>query len=458
MIVTGELSRRNLLSLFAAVGAGVALGAVARAADGDPAPDAPPGDEPQVGDAPDGADGPKQKPEGALERLPEFTGPGPNPYWNSVGPYVLFPGKLPLIRLTDKPVQLETPRALLGTAITTNAAFFVRWHLPNLPGSVDLSTFRLSVEGSVDKPLQLSVADLASRKDVTTVVAACQCAGNSRSYFQPRVPGGQWGNGAVGCASWTGVPLKALLAEAHVSIGTAGFVQFQGLDTGNGPDGKPSHSYMKSIPLGESVLDRALVVFAMNGEPLHPLHGFPLRLVVPGWYSDYWVKTLASVRVEGKVDDNFWTATAYRVPNNPQATTTPQEVAGGKLETVPITAMLPRSFLISPDGDLKVPAGMPTILSGIAWSGAAVSKVEVSVDEGKTWQAAKLGPDLGPYAFRTWQLPWTPAKAGTYTIAVRATDATGATQTDDARWNAGGYLWNQIERQPVVVGQSGGAA
>ncbi|MCO5170255.1 MAG: molybdopterin-dependent oxidoreductase [Planctomycetes bacterium] len=384
------------------------------------------------------------------EPMPPFTGPGPNPHWSSVGPLVVLPQKAPLIQLTDRPVQLETPRHWFLEPITPNAAFFVRWHLDPHPTSVDLSRWRLAVEGHVERPLSLSLADLLRRDDRQEVVAVNQCSGNSRSRFQPRVPGAQWGNGAMGCARWTGVPLRALLRDAGVKAGAVQ-VQVEGLDRGQGPPELGSGRYLKSLDLEGDALDRALVAFGMNGEPLPLLNGFPARLVVPGLFSTYWVKALAHVRVLDRPDDGFWMARAYRVPLTPRGSTTPADAPG--VSTAPISTMPVRSFIVAPDGATKLPVGLPVVVRGVAFSGrGAVTRVDVSTDGGATWTRAALGEDLGPYAFRTWSAPWTPPRPGRVTLCARAQDASGEVQVDAPVWNPGGYLWNQIERQEVVVG------
>lgn len=388
----------------------------------------------------------------ADEPAPPFTGPGPNPHWGSVGPLVVHPQKAPLIQLTDRPVQLETPRHWFLEPITPNAAFFVRWHLDGHPTSVDLSTWRLRVEGHVERPLELSLAQLLARDDRVEVVAVNQCSGNSRSRFQPRVPGAQWGNGAMGCARWTGVPLRALLRDAGVKAGAVQ-VQLEGLDRGQGPPGRGSKRYLKALDLESDALDRALVAFGMNGEPLPMLNGFPARLVVPGLFSTYWVKALSHVRVLDREDESFWMAKAYRVPLTARGATTPEAVRAGEVETGPISTMPVRSFIVTPDGGTKLPAGLPVTVRGVAFSGrGAVTTVEVSVDGGATWSPATLGQDLGPWAFRAWSFVWTPAAPGRVTLAVRATDASGERQAPEPLWNPGGYLWNVIERQEVVVG------
>ncbi|PYU11441.1 MAG: twin-arginine translocation pathway signal protein [Acidobacteria bacterium] len=383
-----------------------------------------------------------------------FTGPGPNPHWNSIGPYISEPEKAPLILLTDRPVQLETPRSYFRTAFTPNDAFYVRWHLPEIPKRVDLVDWKLKIEGNVNKPLALSLSELMEKFKPVSVAAVNQCSGNSRSRFQPRVPGGQWGNGAMGNAMWTGVRLRELLDATGVKAGSVE-VQFQGLETGPGPKGLGSNVFLKSLKLTDSVLDEAVVAYLMNGEPLPMLNGFPVRIVVPGYFATYWMKCLTWIRVLSAPDENFWMKTGYRMPDKPRGNTTPEEVKAGGVKTVPITRMPVRSFLVSPDGSLKIPAGMNVTLRGIAFSGyGRVVKVETSEDGAKTWREAELGEDLGAYSFRTWEAKWMPKTPGNYTVEVRATDEKGNVQTDEGVWNPGGYLWNKIEKQDIVVGKA----
>jgi DMSO/TMAO reductase YedYZ molybdopterin-dependent catalytic subunit len=385
---------------------------------------------------------------------PEFTGPGANPYWSSVGPIATYPQKAPLILLTDRPVQLETPRHYFLSTFTPNDAFYVRWHLQTIPNAVDLKTWRLQVEGNVERPLSLSFPELLSRFKSVSLAAVNQCSGNSRSRLQPRVAGGQWGNGAMGNAAWTGVKLREILAAAGVKTGSVQ-VQFEGLDKGIGPQGFGSTRFMKSLDLNNPVLDESIVAYSMNDEPLPMLNGFPVRLIVPGYFSTYWLKSLAFIRVLDAPDENYWVKTAYRVPDTPRGNTTPADVKAGSVKTVPISRMPVRSFLISPDGSAKIPAGFPLHLRGIAFSGyGGIKKVEVSTDNGTTWSEARLGTDAGDYGFRTWSLDWTPKSSGRYQVAVRATDAKGNVQPDEGVWNPGGYMWNKIERQEIVVGDA----
>jgi DMSO/TMAO reductase YedYZ molybdopterin-dependent catalytic subunit len=421
----GELSRRALLQAAGVLGLG-ALGGVGTAW---PQEIAPP-----------------------LKPITTFTGPGANPYWNSVGGFAVYPQKDPLILLTDRAVQLETPRSYYLSAITPNKAFFVRWHLGKLPTGVNLARWRLQVEGNVERPFRLSLFELLSRYEQVAVFAVNQCSGNSRSRFQPRVPGGQWGNGAMGNALWAGVRLKDLLKAAKPKKGSLA-VQFQGLESGEGPEGRGSHSFLKSLDLSNPVLDEAIVAYAMNGEPLPMLNGFPVRLVVPGYFATYWMKCLTWIRVLDQPDNNFWMNPAYRIPDTPRGDTSPTAVKAGQVKMIPINRMPVRSFLISPDGSSKIPAGLPVTLRGIAFSGSGpVVKVEVSDDGGKSWHEAQLGENLGPYSFRTWEYRWVSTRPGRYTVAVRGTDAKGNVQPNEGVWNPAGFLWNKIEQQELVVG------
>ncbi|MGH9675944.1 MAG: molybdopterin-dependent oxidoreductase [Candidatus Acidiferrum sp.] len=423
----GSIRRRDWLKYFGAAGGGLLIGDKLASA----------------------AVLPQEK---SSQTIPSFTGPGANPYWNSVGPIVSEPQKAPLMLLADRPVQLETPRHYFLTPFTPNEAFYVRWHLDGIPNTVDLKEWRLRVEGNVAKPLALSLGELMSKFRVETIAAVNQCSGNSRSRLQPRVPGGQWGNGAMGNALWSGVRLRDVLNAAGIKSGSVQ-VQFQGLEDGQGPEGNGSHTFQKSLDMTNPVADECLIAYAMNGEPLPMLNGFPVRLVVPGYFATYWMKCLTWIRVLNKADDNFWMKTAYRIPDTPRGNTTPAEIKAGTVKTIPIERMPVRSFLISPDGGSKIPAGMSVTLRGVAFSGyGRVTKVEVSDDGAKNWHAAHLGEDLGAYSFRTWDFPWTPRAAGRFTIALRATDEKGNVQPDEAVWNAGGYLWNRIERQEFVVG------
>jgi DMSO/TMAO reductase YedYZ molybdopterin-dependent catalytic subunit len=424
------LSRRGLLKTLAAASGGLAVSQWL-------APHASMAQDP-----------PRPKP------MEAFTGPAANHYWNSVGPYVAEPQKVPLLLLTDRPVQLETPRHYFRTAFTPNEAFYVRWHLDGIPNTVDLKDWKLHIEGNVNKPLALTLPELMQKFKSISLAAVNQCSGNSRSRLLPRVPGGQWGNGAMGNAMWTGVRFRDLLDATGVKSGSLQ-VQFQGLENGQGPAALGSNLFLKSLDLANPVLDECVVAYLMNGEPLPMLNGFPVRLVVPGYFATYWTKCLTWIRVLTAPDENFWMKTGYRVPDTPRGNTTPEDVKAGTVKTIPAGRFPVRSFLISPDGSSKIPAGMNVTLRGIAFSGfARVNRVEVSDDGGKSWLPAKLGDDHGAYSFRTWEASWSAKSPGRYSLSVRATDEKGNTQPDEPVWNPGGYLWNRIERQELVVGDA----
>jgi DMSO/TMAO reductase YedYZ molybdopterin-dependent catalytic subunit len=424
------LSRRCLLKILGLAGSGITIGRWLK-------PDVTMAQEPPP-----------------VRAIEGFTGPGANSHWNSVGPNVIEPQKVPLILLTDRPVQLETPRHYFSTAFTPNEAFYVRWHLDGIPNTVDLKNWKLQITGNVTKPLALSLLDLMNKFQPVSLAAVNQCSGNSRSRLQPRVAGAQWGHGAMGNAMWTGVRLRELLDIAGIKSGSLQ-VQFQGLETGQGPEGLGSNLFLKSLDLANPVLDECVVAYLMNGEPLPMLNGFPVRLVVPGYFATYWTKCLTWIRVLETPDENFWMKTGYRVPDTARGNTTPEDIKTGKIKTVPIARFPVRSFLISPDGSSKIPAGMNITLRGIAFSGfGRVNRVEVSDDGGGTWMAARLGEDHGAYSFRTWEASWTAKSPGRYSLAVRATDEKNNTQPDEPVWNPGGYLWNRIERQEIVVGNA----
>lgn len=387
----------------------------------------------------------------AIQSLPDFTGPDINPYWGAVGPFVVYPQKLPLIQLTDRPVQLETPRNYFLTPFTPNAAFYVRWHLEGIPNAINLTEWRLFVEGHVEKPLALSLSDLMTQFKPVSLAAVNQCSGNSRSRFQPRLPGSQWGNGAMGNALFTGVALKDVLNAAGVKTGALQ-TQFEGLEKGRGLTNSVSYKFLKSLKLDDPVVNETIIAYTMNGEPLPMLNGFPVRLVVPGKFSTYWIKALTWIRVLTEPDANFWMTKTYCVPDTPGGNTTPKEVKEGHVPMVPVGTMPIRSFIITPDGSCKIPVEMEVTVRGIAFSGyGTVVKVEFSTDSGATWGPAKLGEDYGRYSFRTWEATWVPRHTGKHTLAARATDEKGNIQPDDAIWNPKGYLWNKIERQEVTV-------
>jgi DMSO/TMAO reductase YedYZ molybdopterin-dependent catalytic subunit len=356
-----------------------------------------------------------------------------------------FPDKQPLRTLSDRPPCLESPMSAFRTDFTPNDAFFVRWHLQGIPTSIDTRVWRLKVGGHIDRQIDLSLDDLR-KMEPTTIVAVNQCSGNSRGRFAPRVAGGQWGDGAMGNAKWTGVRLKDVLAKVGIQAGAVD-VTFAGLDRG----GLPSvPDFVKSLSVEEARHPDVLLAYDMNDEPLPMLNGFPLRLVRPGWYATYWVKALSEIMVLPKKFDGFWMAKAYRIPTTENAMETPTALA---TKTEPIRWMNVRSFFTTPDFGARVPVGKPVELDGISFDGGSgIKMVEVSPDGGSSWSPAALGDDHGRFSFRRWKLAWTPPAAGTYKLLVRATANDGKTQAATAGWNRAGYMRNVIEELQITAG------
>jgi DMSO/TMAO reductase YedYZ molybdopterin-dependent catalytic subunit len=232
-----------------------------------------------------------------------------------------FPQKGQMILQRTMPPLLETPWDVFDRGVfTPNDQFFVRWHWAVIPERVDVTTFRLAVRGQVNKALSLAMADLLALPRFE-IAAINQCSGNSRGYFQPRVTGGEWSNGAMGNAKWTGVRLRDVLERAGLKAAAVA-VRFKGLDE---PvvDGAPD--FMKTLDVDHARNDEVMLAYQMNGEQLPLLNGFPLRLIVPGWYSTYWVKMLNDIEVLGAPDDQYWMKTAYRIPDTPGANVKPNE-------------------------------------------------------------------------------------------------------------------------------------
>jgi DMSO/TMAO reductase YedYZ molybdopterin-dependent catalytic subunit len=365
------------------------------------------------------------------------------PFANGERPLVKYPQKRAMIGLTSRPPQLETPFAVFNDGvITPNNAFFVRYHLAGLPYDLDPDKFTLEVKGKVDKPLKLSLKDIRKMK-ATEIVAVNQCSGNSRGFFEPRVAGGQLGNGAMGNARWRGVPLKAVLDMAGVQAG-ARQVTFGGMD---GPVIDKTPDFVKALDLDHAMNGEVMLAYGMNGEDLPFLNGFPLRLIVPGYYGTYWVKHLNEIAVIDSVFDGFWMKSAYRIPDTPNNAVEPGTTPKA---TIPINRFTVRSFITSVADGAKLKSGNTT-LRGIAFDGGAgIKEVAVSTDGGKTWTNAKLGKDLGKYSFREWKLRVKLA-AGAYDLKVRATSNSGETQPDAPRWNPAGYLRNVVETVRVAV-------
>ncbi|MEY9184428.1 DMSO/TMAO reductase YedYZ molybdopterin-dependent catalytic subunit [Bradyrhizobium sp. USDA 326] len=350
-----------------------------------------------------------------------------------------FPQKGSMILQRSRPPLLETPMEVFDRGVfTPNDQFYVRWHWAVIPTSVDAAAFRLSVRGHVNQTLSLSIGELLKLPRVE-LAAVNQCSGNSRGFFLPRVPGAQWAHGAMGNARWTGVLLKDVLDRAGVKPGAVQ-VRFNGLDEPVVPD---APDFRKSLDIDHARDGEVMIAFAMNGEQLPLLNGFPLRLIVPGWYSTYWVKMLSDIEVLDRQDDNYWMATAYTVPDTPHANIKPGQTG---VKMVPISRMVPRSFFTNISDGASLPVGAVATIRGIAFGGdAGVAKVELSMDDGRTWQPATLGEDHGKYSFRRWQLDIPQLTKGGHSLMVRCTNTAGDIQPAASNWNTSGFMRNVVE-------------
>ncbi|OLB10985.1 MAG: oxidase [Gammaproteobacteria bacterium 13_2_20CM_66_19] len=357
-----------------------------------------------------------------------------------------LPGKKPLIRRSFRPPNFETPLADLAAPLTDNGAFFVRYHLTVIP-RIDPDSWRLQVSGaSARRALTLSLAELRSGFEQVEVVAVNQCAGNRRGLFTPRVPGVQWGGGAMGNARWRGVRLREVLQRAGVAADALEVV-FGGADA---PVLPATPAFVKSLPVERALDESTLVAFEMNGRPLPHWNGAPARLVVPGWVGTYWMKHLASIRIEPRAFDGFWMKTAYRVPTGafPGARFTSQETA----ETTPVTELLVNSLIVSPGSGARLSRGAHAELAGKAWDGGAgIEGVEVSVDGGQRWRDATLQRDLGRFAWREFRFVLDTSRAGRLDVAVRARSRNGAKQPDKLTPNPSGYHDNIVQAVSLEI-------
>jgi sulfite dehydrogenase (cytochrome) subunit A len=361
------------------------------------------------------------------------------PMVNGERQLVAFPEKRPMIVLTSRPPQLETPWEVFNDGlITPNDAFFVRYHNAGLPTQIDGDRHAIRIGGNaVAKPFSVTVAELRSQFKPAELIAVNQCSGNSRGLFAPRVQGGQLSNGAMGNAKWVGVPLKDILARAE-PMKSARQVTFNGLDNGVFGGG----DFVKALELGHAMDGEVMVAYQMNGADIPFLNGFPVKLVVPGHYGTYWVKHLAEIEVIDREFDGFWMKPAYRIPDNPCACVEPGTAPAA---TRPIGRFNVRSFITSVDDGARVHAGQPLAVRGIAFDGGeGIREVAWSADGGQSWREAKLGTDLGRYSFREFTFGFTPA-AGAVDLRVRAWNRSGESQPMQALWNPAGYMRNVVE-------------
>jgi sulfite oxidase len=360
--------------------------------------------------------------------------------WAGEAPQLSIPGKEGLIIRSYRFLDLETPVQYFNTWLTPAEHFFVRNHMHE-PSTLDASDWKLSVGGEVEKPFTISLAELA-KLESHSVVNTLECAGNGRAFQNPKVPGVQWQKGAVSTGRFAGPRLRSLLERAGVK-GTGKHVMFRGLD--EVPGKVPP--FVRSIPIAKAMDPDTLVATHLNGAPLPKHNGFPARALVPGWIGAASCKWLTEIKVLDKEFEGNFMSPGYRMPNlqvKPGETVKPED-------THPVTALNVKSVISTPlDGSTL--RSRAVIIQGVAWAGEAdIERVDVSADGGDTWQAAELGKDKAPYAWRLFSFKWKAAKPGDYTILSRATDSQGRVQPTAPVWNPSGYLNNAIDQVKVHV-------
>lgn len=352
---------------------------------------------------------------------------------------VTIPGKRAMILHNDRPEDLETPLAYFDQWQTPNDAFFVRQHLPR--PTIQEGEFRISLAGRTAREIQLSLDDLRKLPQ-HQLPAVLECTGNGRGFYQPKVPGIQWGRGAVGNAEWAGPRLVDVLKLAGADL-SAAYVTVNGADTGvaKTPD------FIRSLPMKKAIDPNTLLALKMNGERLPDLHGFPLRLIVPGWDGTSWVKWVNALTVTNEQDQGFFMNPAYRFPKHPGLPGQPVD----KADLEVIEGMPVKSYITGHADGGKIRLA-PTILRGMAWAGEErIMKVDISTDGGSTWNSAELSGKSLPFTWRLWSFAWKPSAPGYFTIMSRATDSAGRVQPIVAPWNPSGYLFNAIDRIGLFV-------
>ncbi|MEO0569281.1 MAG: sulfite oxidase [Pseudomonadota bacterium] len=353
-------------------------------------------------------------------------------------------GKDGLTLLNDRPVNAETPPELLDDAITPTSRHFIRNNgIP--PSDVDPANWTLTIDGFVDNPMEMTIAEMKERFEVVTMALTLECGGNGRSFFDPPAKGNQWTYGAVACSEWTGVRLKDVLDAAGVQDNVV-YTAHYGADEhlSGDPDKLP---ISRGVPIAKAMTDNVLIAFEMNGAALHPMNGAPLRLVVPGWPASTAHKWLKRIELRDIVHDGpKMTGKAYRVPNRKVA-------AGEKVEDedfVIIERMPVKSLVTFPANGADV--GIETEVRGHAWSGdREIANIDVSFDFGATWQKAELDAPVNSGAWQNWRTNVKFPAAGYYEVWARATDTEGEMQPFAIDWNPKGYLNNTMHRVGLRV-------
>ena len=382
---------------------------------------------------------------GTLSRSAFAQGTSELPFSNGKRNLVAYPEKRPLIVLTSRPPQLETPFEIFNNGlITPNDAFFVRYHNAGIPTTIDGDKHVIKIGGNASgKPYELTMAQLRTQFKPVELVAVNQCSGNSRGFMTPRVTGGQLGNGAMGNARWVGVALKDVLARAELKS-TAREVTFNGLDMALFGGG----DFVKSLQVNHAMDGEVMLAYQMNGADIPLLNGYPVKLIVPGFYGTYWVKHLSEIEIVDQTFEGFWMKPAYRIPDNDCACVEPGTAPAA---TRPIGRFNVRSFITSVQDGGQLRAGQTAVVRGIAFDGGqGVREVACSTDGGQSWRGATLGAEMGRYSFREFTFGFTPDK-GAHDLRVRAWNRSGHSQPMQALWQPAGYMRNAVESVKVTA-------
>jgi DMSO/TMAO reductase YedYZ molybdopterin-dependent catalytic subunit len=361
---------------------------------------------------------------------------------------IIYPGKSPaLTPLGEQPLVVETPAHELGDETTSTEKFFIRNNGTIPEPAADPLAWTLTIDGEVETPLTLTLGEIQSRFERVTRHLVLECGGNGRSFYDPPAAGNAWTNGGVGCAQWTGVRLRDLLLAAGVKA-SAVFTGHYGADRDLKDPAKQAMS--RGVPIAKALDENNLVAWAINGEPLPLIHGFPLRLVIPGWPGSVSSKWLTRVWVRDCRHDEKG-MTSYRVPIRPVVPgSTPDPDNLRDLESMPV-----RSIITAPHDGATLPANASHIaVQGAAWAGDIdVARVDVSIDYGATWQPATLLPQRNAYDWHRWSATIARPAPGYYQIWARATDVNGVAQPHaPANWNPQGYGANPMHRVTVTIG------
>jgi len=360
---------------------------------------------------------------------------------------IAFPEKRPLITYSDRPPLLETPREVFTSSLTPNDLFFVRWHMPIIPTYINPRYFSISINGLVDEAIKVSLNDLKKEYEQVEITAVLQCGGNSRTAFKPTAGGIQWGIGAMGCAKWKGVRLKDVLTKAGLKKDAA-WIGFNGEDKAVY---SKTANFVRELEL-KHLDENIILAYKMNGEDLPYLNGYPLRLIIPGFYSDSWIKMISNITVTSKRQKLHFMEKAYRIPDNDCECETPDNLYAS---TKPIEEMNVNSIIGYPTSGTKVKSAAALVVRGIAFDGGyGIKQVQVSIDGGQVWENAQLDDGKqGKFGYREFKYSFKPKESGKLSIMCRATNVKGEVQpfAKDVKWNRGGYKYNGVDKVTIEV-------